>query len=163
MTRSPRLLAALIALALGGCVSLSQGGIYPEDADEVFVGYFRNDTFFRDVQFQLSERVVEEILSRPGLHLTSKDQAEVLVSGRVTNVVQRVLSEDEDLDFTAAATTITVVLEIHDAMSGQLIKTKTLSQRAEYVPQLGRELEDARLEAFRFLARDIVRELEAEF
>ena len=164
--RRPALLCTLaVALIMGlsGCVSLQRGGIYPADKDEVFVSYFRNDTFFRDVQFDLSERVVEEILSRPGLRLTSKDQAEVLISGRVVNVTQRVLAEDDSLSVTTASTTITVVLELHDAMTGSLIKKKTLSQRAEYVPDLGRQLEDARLEAFRFLARDIVRELEAEF
>lgn len=164
--RRVALLLTLLTAFAGGlesCVTLQAGGIFPADRDEVFVGYFRNDTFFRDVQFDLSEQVVEEVLSRPGLRLTSKEDAEVLVSGRVINVAQRVLSEDEGLDLTTASTAITVVLEIHDAMTGALLKKKTLSQRAEYAPRLGRELEDARHEAFRFLARDIVRELEAEF
>ena len=159
------LLLPLLALlpAAPGCVSLQAGGIYPQQADEVFVSYFRNDTFFRDVQFDLSERIVEEILSRPGLRLSSKEEAEVVLSGRVTSVTQRVLAEDDRFTVTTATTTITVVLEVHDAMTGNLIKTKRLSQRAEYVPNLGQSLEDARVEAFRFLARDIVRELEAEF
>lgn len=164
MTPRPRLLPVLALLAAAlGCVTLEAGGIYPSDSDEVFVSYFRNDTFFRDVQFDLGERVVEEILSRPGLRLTSKEEADVVLSGRVTSVTQRVLAEDDALNVTTATTTITVVLEVHDAMTGTLIKKKRLSQRAEYVPKLGQQLEDARIEAFRFLARDIVRELEAEF
>ncbi|GJM21566.1 MAG: hypothetical protein DHS20C15_14810 [Planctomycetota bacterium] len=163
VARGKALVALSLVLLCGACVSFSKGGLFPEARDQVFVEYFDNGTFFRNVEFDLSEHVVAEILKRPGLKLTSKEQAEVLITGRVVSVQQRVLSEDEARKLTSASTTITVVVEILDAMTGALIKRTQLSQRGEYVPKLLEDIDDAREMAFRFLARDIVRELETEF
>lgn len=148
---------------LPGCFALSRGGLYPPDRDEVFLMMFRNDTFYRDLQFVLTEGVKDEIVSRPGLKLTSKEQAEVILSGRVVSVRQRVLSEDPERDTSSERTTIEVVIELTDARNGELIKSRRLRRTGNYVPGRGESLEDAQIEAFRFLARDIVRELEADF
>lgn len=160
-------LAALLA-ALPACVSLRRGGLFAEDRDEVFVPYFKNETFFRNVEFELTEQVHQEILSRPGLRLSSKEDAEVLLTGRVVSVRQTVLSEDPQQDVTSRSTSVTAVIEIRDARTGEVIKTRRLTQRGQFVesdlaqsPNQG--LDAARREAFVFLARDIVRELEKEF
>ncbi len=162
-------LIALVGIGvLGGCVQLKRGGLFAKDRDEVFVGYFLNETFYRDVEFELTEHVHREILSRPGLRLSSKEGAEILLSGRVVNVRQTVLSEDPQQDVTSRSTSVTAVIEIKDARTGVVIKTKRLTQRGEFVnsdsaSSPNRGLDDARREAFAFLARDIVRELETEF
>ena len=156
------LLLALLCLA-PACVSLERGGIFPEGRNRVFVGYFDNATFYRDVQFLLTEQVVEEINSRPGLWLSTKDDAQVLLTGKVLRVQQQVLSENPNQLVTSSNTNITVMIEIHDAFTGELIRTSTLTQRGEFVPSLGETLESAQRQAYRFLARDIVRQLEAEF
>lgn len=159
----------LIASAiLAGCVSFSRGGIFPEDRDEVFLFYFGNETFYRDVEFELTERITQEILSRPGLHLSSKEDAEVFLTGRVVKVRQIVLSEDPKQDVTSRSTNVTAVIEIRNARTGELIKEKRLTARGEFVSTdstviSALDLEAARREAFTFLARDIVRELEKEF
>lgn len=155
---------ALAALLAAGCVSLQKGGLFPEGRNRVAVGYFDNKTFYRDVEFLLTEAVVEEILSRPGLHLSSREQADVLLTGRVVNVQQSVLSEDPTQQVTSASTTITILVDILDARTGEpLSPPRRLTQRGEFVPDLGEDVDDARREAFRFLARDIVRALEMEF
>lgn len=162
----PALLGALLAglaVLLPGCIALSPGGLFPADRDQVFLLIFDNDTFYRDLQFQLTEGIKNEIISRPGLRLSSKEEAEVFLWGRIVSVRQRALSEDPERRITSESTTITVVIEITDARTGELIKTKTLTNRGEYVPDKGQSLEDAQLEAFKFLARDIVRELEVDF
>lgn len=158
-----RLLLVAGLAVLPGCVSLSSGGIYPEGRNRVFVAFFDNETFYRDVQFLLTDQVVAEVLSRPGLHLTTKQDAEVLLTGRVLNVHQAVLSEDPNQVVTQSATSITVSIDIHDAFTGELIKTAVLTGRGQFVPALGQDLESAQREAYVFLARDIVRQLEAEF
>jgi len=163
MVRRTARCAVWVLAALPACVSLERGGIYPEDRDEVFVGFFDNRTFYRDVQFELTDQIVNEILSRPGLHLTSKDLAEVELSGRVMNVHQTVLSEDPTRNVTSAATIITVEIEVRDTRTGEVIKTRRLTQQGEYVPGFGQDVDEARREAYVFLARDIVRELEKEF
>jgi hypothetical protein len=168
----PHPVMAAIVLCLisimAGCVSFSRGGIFPEDRNEVFLAYFENETFYRDVEFELTERITQEILSRPGLMLSSKEDAEVLLTGRVVSVRQVVLSEDPKQDVTSRSTNITAVIEIRDARTGDLIKTKKLTQRGEFVDVDSNvfsnlDLDAARREAYVFLARDIVRELEKEF
>ena len=155
------LLAA--AAALSACVGLERGDVFPDDRDSVCVSYFGNETFYRDVEFELTERVVQEILSSPGLKLSSKEDAEVLLTGRVVDVHKHVLAEDETQTPIASATTVTVEVSLVDARSGKLLKKQRLSGRGQFVPALGQDVQFARDEAFRYLARDIVRELQEEF
>ena len=165
MSARPALLTAVLLVALmpQGCVSLSRGGLYPLDRDAVFVGFFANDTFYRDVEFKLTERVVAEILSRPGLYLTSKEEAEVLIEGRIVHVKQAVLSEDPDRTPTFRSTAITIEIKLRDAYTGEVYKTVSFSQSGDFVPNLSENVDSARLDVFRLLARDVVRALEAEF
>lgn len=158
------LLTASLALALSlGCVSMSRGGLYPQEYDAVFVGYFTNDTFYRDVEFRLTEQVVAEILSRPGLHLTSKEDAEVMIEGRIVHVREAVLSEDPDRTPTFRSTSIAIEIQLRDAYTGEVFKTVKLSQSGDFVPGQSETVDDGRVDVYRLLARDVVRELEAEF
>jgi hypothetical protein len=145
------------------CVSLERGDVYPDDRDTVWVDYFGNETFYRDVQFELTEELVNEILSSPGLHLSSKDEAEIHLTGRVLEVTQNVLSEDRQQDPTSSSSAVTVEISVVDARSGDVLKKRRLTEKGYSVPARGEDLQFARREAFRYLARDIVRELEEEF
>jgi len=158
-------LLALVALpaVLPACVAYTKKSLFAGDRDQVYVAYFDNKTFYRGLELDLTDRVVAEILSRPGVSVTSRDEADVLLSGRITKVRQRVLSENPDRLIDAENTQITVEVEILDARTGDVVITKTLTQRGEFVPSQGENLESAQLEAFRFLARDIVRLLEEDF
>jgi len=155
--------ACAVAALLAGCVGLRQGDVYPDDRDQVWVSYFGNETFYRDVEFELTERLVQEILSSPGLRLSSKDQAEIHLSGRVLDVSQRVLSEDRTQVPTSSTTAVTVEIVVTDTRTGEPLLKRRLTQRGQYVPARGEDQEFARREAFRYLARDIVRELEEDF
>jgi hypothetical protein len=163
VTRLPLLALLLAVPALTGCISLEQGDVFPDDHDQVCVSYFTNETFYRDVEFQLTEQVVDEILSTPGLKLSSKEDAEVLLTGRVVDVHQHVLAEDKSQTPVSSSTTVTVEISLVDARSGTLLKKQRLSGRGQSVPALGQDTEFARREAFRYLARDIVRELQEDF
>ncbi len=157
------LTACLAALLLPTCVSMHRGNVYPDDRDEVFVSYFVNETFYRDVEFDVTEQVVNEILSSPGLHLSSKADAEILLTGRVLDVRQRVLSSDPQQTPTAENTSITVEVIVKDARTGEVLRKQKLSQQGQFVTAFGQTLETAQREAYLFLARDIVRLLEEGF
>jgi len=161
--RLPAFTAALAAALVPACVGLERGDVYPDDRDTVSVDYFGNETFYRDVQFELTEELVNEILSSPGLHLSSKDEAEIHLTGRVLEVTQNVLAENKQQDPTASSSAVTVEISIVDARSGEVLKKRRLTEKGQSVPARGEDLTFARREAFRYLARDIVRELEEEF
>lgn len=154
---------ALLVCLLAGCVSLHKGGLFDKAHDQVFVPYFYNETFYRDVEFDLTQQVVDEILSSPGLHLSSKEDAEVYLVGRVLRVHQRVLSEDPLTTPTSLNTTVSVEVKMVDAKTGKTLKTQTFTQTGEYVASQGEDVSFARSEVYRFLARDIVRMLETDF
>ncbi len=156
-------LLVLLALMAGGCVSLQRGGIYQLDRDRVFVEYFFNETFYRDVEFQLTERVVKEILSSPGLHLSTKDASEVWLSGRVLSVTQSVLTETTAQEPQTSSTTVSVEVTLTRAHTGEVLKTAVLTASGQSVAALGQTYLSAQDEALKFLARDIVRQFEREF
>jgi hypothetical protein len=156
------LLAGVLALS-PGCVSLHRGDIYSPELDQVFVAYFDNDTFYRDLQFQITEQVVQEILSSSGLHLSSKDDAEVVLTGTLLDVQQRVLAEDDQQQVVLSSVTLTVDVRVADSRSGEILRSGRLSQHGEFVPAQGEDLTTAQDEAITYLARDIVRLLEEDF
>ncbi|HZJ72562.1 MAG TPA: LPS assembly lipoprotein LptE [Planctomycetota bacterium] len=155
-------LGGVLALA-SGCVSLHQGGIYRKDLDEVFVAYFDNETFYRDLQFQLTEQVVSEILSSPGLRLSSKEDAEVVLTGSLLDVQQHVLAEDSSQQPLLTTVTLTVDVRVADIKTGEVLRNKRLSEYGDFVSSQGENLTTAQTEAITYLARDIVRLLEEDF
>lgn len=157
-----RALLVLVA-CLPGCVELHKGGIYRPDLDRVFVAYFYNDTFYRDLEFQLSEQVIQEIYSSPGLHLSSKEDAKVVLTGTLLDVQQRVLAENASQQPLMTGVTLTVEVKVADSRTGEILKTGRLSQRGEFVTSEGETLSTAETEAIEYLARDIVRLLEEDF
>jgi hypothetical protein len=158
-----KILLAIACCLLTSCFALQRGGLFSKQYDQVFVPYFFNETFYRDVEFQITEQLVGEILSSPGLHLSSKEDAEVYLIGRVLRVRQRVLSEDPDTKPTSLNTSITVEVQMVDARTGEVLKTQEFRRSGEFVESRGEDVAFARSEVFRFLARDIVRMLETDF
>jgi hypothetical protein len=58
---------------------------------------------------------------------------------------------------------VTVEVSLVDARTGKLLKKQRLTGRGESVPANGEDTQFARAEAIRYLARDIVRELQEDF
>jgi hypothetical protein len=157
-------LALLAAVAPApACVALHKGDIYRSDLDQVFVAYFENETFYRDLQFQLTEKVVAEILSSPGLRLSSKDDAEVVLTGSLLDVEQQVLAEDPSQVPVLTGVTLTVEVRVSDSRTGAVLRSSRLTQRGESAPSRDEDPAFAQNEAMRYLARDIVRLLEEDF
>ncbi|MED5330404.1 MAG: LPS assembly lipoprotein LptE, partial [Planctomycetota bacterium] len=94
--------------------------LIPEDQNEVYVPYFENKTFIRSLGLNLTEQVKAAILLRPGVSIVSKEDAEVYLTGRIVAKSQRVLSEDVNQVVTSETHTVTVEVDILDAMTGDL-------------------------------------------
>jgi len=157
------LLAGVLALS-PACVALHKGGIYRPELDQVFVAYFDNATFYQNLQFQLTEQVVNEILSSPGLRLSSKEDAKVVLTGTLLDVQQRVLAEDASQNPVLTQVTLTVEARITDGRSGEVLRSSRLSEYGDFSStQPHQDLSTAETEAIALLARDIVRLFEEDF
>ena len=152
-----------VVFLLASCASMTRTTLIPEEQNEVYVPYFENHTFIRSLGLDLTEQIKAEILLRPGVSIVSKENAEVYLTGRIISKRQGVVSEDVTQLVTSETHTITVEVDILDAMTGDLIKRSRLSRSGEFVAALGEVVGDTEVEAIDRLARDIVRLLEEDF
>lgn len=88
------LAAALLAaasLAVVGCGGYSRHDLFPEDVRTVTVQTFQNKTFYKGVQFDLSEALIKQIeLETP--YKAVSGSADTLLEGVITDIQQRKLS-----------------------------------------------------------------------
>lgn len=83
------LLMAMVCLT--GC-GYSHKTLYPTDVSSVQVNIFNNRTFYRGMEFDLTEAVIKEIELRTPYKAISTDGADTVLEGTIVNVSQHLLS-----------------------------------------------------------------------
>ena len=83
--------AAATLLLAGGCASDPAEGwsfrsTWPESIRTVAVDVFRNDSFDRDVAFELTDALVKEIEARTPYKVTAARDADTILTGRIRAV-----------------------------------------------------------------------------
>jgi len=156
------LLGLLGLLVLSGC-GYSQGSLIAEGNHLVALPIFENKTFYRGLEFQLTEAVAQEIELRPGVQVVSEKDAEVLMKGTITNVQQRVLSETKDNKVREESATITVEVDLVDPRTGKVRNHFVITEATAFAAARGETLITAEAESFLELARKIVWHLEEPF
>jgi len=82
------LAGGLLAAALPGC-GYSQADVYPDGVKTVVVPMFENKTFYRGVEFDLTEAVVKEIeLRTPYKVVSNEEVADTRLTGTVVDLRQ---------------------------------------------------------------------------
>lgn len=154
----------LLALVVGvGCSGYRNDSLFPRGARLVAVPIFENDTFFRQVEFDLTRSVCDQIRMRPGIHVVDRGQADLVLEGRVTRIDQDVLSIANRNRATEQAATTVVSVRVLDGRTGEVLKTFTESERVNFAVGTGEGLQTAQKETFYELARKIVYELESDW
>lgn len=87
----------LFSLILFGCGGYSNKSLYPEGIESVCLQMFENDSFRRGVEYELSDALAKRIEAQtPYKIISSRDRADTLISGKITNVDSSVLSLDRE-------------------------------------------------------------------
>jgi len=86
---------ALSLLTIPGC-GYTTKEIYPKQYSTVAVPMFENRTFYRGVEFDLSEALVKEIQSRTPYKVVSPSVADTMLTGTITSIEQDTLSRTAD-------------------------------------------------------------------
>ena len=159
--RLPALTRGAGGLRILPACGLSAGDAHPDDRDTVWVAFRQRNLLPRRAVRAHAEELVNGS-SRPGLHLSSKDEAGDPSDGPCPRGDPE-RAEDPQQDPLASSSAVTVEISVVDAKSGEVLKKRRLTEKGQSVPARGEDLTFARREAFRYLARDIVRELEEEF
>ena len=87
----------LFSLALCGCSGYSNESLYPKDIESVCLQMFENDSFRRGVEYELSDALAKRIEAQtPYKIISSRDRADTLISGKITNADSSVLTLDKE-------------------------------------------------------------------
>jgi len=141
--------------------------LFAEDVDSVAVPIFENRTFYREVEFKLTEALVKEIEQRTPYKVTDSGSADTILSGTVLSVDKKLLSRDFDAGVSQEVqVTVTVRFEWKDLRSGEIRRKRArIRGTGEHIPTrgVGEPFEVARHEAVDDLASRVVSALRSDW
>lgn len=154
------------ALLLGGC-GYSHGGLYPDQYRTVAVPIFENRTFYRQIEYDLSEALVKELELATPYTVAPPGEADTVLAGTIRNIEQTMLSRrrlggvPQEMEVT-----LTIDLEWRDLRTGEAVMTRRgLPVVARYVPTapVDQPFEVGQHALAQQLAREIVAELRGQW
>lgn len=140
---------------------------YRTDVSSISIPIFVNDTFVRDIEFELTDAVIKAIQARTPYMVTSQTTADTVLLGHVRKVELDQLSKSR---LTGLSEEVIVSVTI-DFQWKDLRNDRVLVERAEFsghglfVPSqpTAEPIELGRMAAVEQLAHDIVAELRSEW
>jgi hypothetical protein len=162
--------AAAALLLAGGCASDPAEGwsfrsTWPESIRTVAVDVFRNDSFDRDVAFELADALVKEIEARTPYKVTGARDADTILTGRIRAVDRQQLSKSTLSGLSEEVTIrVTIDLEWRHLQTGESILTlESFTSHGLFLPSRpsGEPMELGEFAAVQKLAREIVDQMRA--
>jgi len=166
------LVCAVAACALNACSSdptqgYSSQSIYPTSMSSVAVPIFTNDTFVRDVEFELTDALIKEIEARTPYKVTAESSADTILLGQVRKVQLDQLSKSPLTGLSEEViVTVTIDFQWKDLRSGKLlVERRTFAGNALFTPSRpsGEPIELGQFAVVQQLARDIVAEMRSDW
>jgi hypothetical protein len=78
-----------------GCASYSNKSLFPEDVGSVYVEMFDNKSFWRGVEYELTDALAKRIETEtPYKIISSRDRADTVISGQIVSVDESWLSTE---------------------------------------------------------------------
>jgi len=171
---STRLAAAVVVVAAGlglpGCATdPSQGyssqSVYTEGIETIAIPIFQNDTYFRDVQFDLTDAIIKEVEARTPYRVASQKTADSILIGQIRKVELDQISKSR---FTGLGEEVlygvTIDFQWMDLRTDQtLVEQRSFTSYGLFVPSnpTGERKELGRFSAVQQLASDVVDELQS--
>ncbi|MBI1337502.1 MAG: hypothetical protein GC164_11125 [Phycisphaera sp.] len=160
-------LATLVTLLLATGCGYQHKELFPDQYATVSVPIFGNRTFYRGVEFDLSEALIKEIELRTPYKAVPGSRAQTVLEGNITGISQRQLSRTrtgglpEEIEVT-----ITVDFVWKDLGTGTVIRERRgFESVGRYVPSLpvSEPFPVAQHQAVQRLATDIVSTMRADW
>ena len=152
-------ISSLLFLCLSACGYTTQE-LYPDRYRSVAVPIFENRTFYRGLEYGLTEALSKEIQQRTPYALADSGRADTLLSGTITDVDERLLSRTDTAGLPQEVE-LEVVVDFRwtDLRTGEVIAERTrFAAVGRYVPTqpVGQRVDVGRHAAVSRLAQDIV-------
>lgn len=162
--RRARLLCVGGAIALlGGCLwDYTWGGGYRPSVRTVAVPIFDNKSIRRGHEFDLTQAVAREIVTRTPYRIVADPaQADVVVRGTIVQFTQPALALGVTDTVVQGSVRIEIEVRLVEGRTGKVVaEPAPYAEWASLVPARGETLDTARAEVLDKLARWVVRQLE---
>ncbi len=149
------ILICFLLAALSGC-GYTAGFKMPEGIETIHVKVFENKTFYRGLDFDITQALKREILARTDLKVVREKEADVVFSGTVDKVEEFVLREDINDIPQEMQIKLTISAVAKDRAGKVLFQQKKLNRSVSYVIILGEDERLARSRALREVAEELV-------
>ncbi len=158
----------LLALMGTGCSlkGYSNATLYPKDVASVCVRMFDNRTFWRDMEYDLTDALSKRIEAKTPYKIVSDDDlADTVISGQITEVQKSVLIRDRDAGSALQnEVLIRAVVSWKNLKTGELlIDSQTINATAQYSEPLNQGVGYATNLAANRLAERIIELMETRW
>ena len=150
-----RLMLVSLLVLSAGC-GYRAGYTVRNDVRTVAVPVFANDTFYRDIEVDLTRNVVAEIEKKTPYRIVDSSAADALLEGRITRYRTVVLQEDSKNNPTETEVVLVVALKLLDRRSGDTLYSGDVRDGDNFSAPAGQTEMQARAALFRRAASRIV-------
>ncbi len=158
--RSGSVILSLIFLALG-CGAYKLGTTLPDNLQTVYVPTFENKTYQPGIEVDITNAVITRFRQDGNLQPVSKDEADTVLSGEITNWERRVMgyTGDDDNEVEEYRLYVTAIITFRSRSTGKLLTAREkIRGYADYFVEgdLAEDEKAAEPDAYKDLARKIV-------
>lgn len=153
----------ILATLLSGCGYTSRS-LLEQNVRSIYIKIFDNETFRRDLEFDLTKAIKEEILLRTRLKIVDKKYADSILFGSIETVTERVLIESPDAEVIESSVSTTVRFSWTDQRTGRAIIDKyKVAASAEFIATRNEDVKTGEIKSFVNVARKIVNLMEKDW
>ena len=159
-----QLTCILVIFALISGCGYTNKSLISRKINSIYIPIFENDTFRRGLEFDLTNAVKDEIMSKTKLRIAQKDNADTILTGKIKKVTDSMLSSNAEDNIVESRVSIYVDIKLVDRRTGRtLIEEKNLKKSAEFIVKRGENIKTASQESLDGLAEIIVYHLEEKW
>ncbi len=153
----------ILATLLSGCGYTSRS-LLEQNVRSIYIKIFDNETFRRDLEFDLTKAIKEEILLRTRLKIVDKKHADSILFGSIVSVRERVLIESPDAEVIESSVSTAVRFSWTDQRTGRAIIDKyKVKASAEFIATKNEDVKTGEIKSFVNVARKIVNLMERDW
>lgn len=158
-------LGLLLALCASAGCGYTVGAPFSPEIRSVHVPIFKSASNRRFLEYQLTESVQKQILSRSHFRLVKEAEADTLLTGKIVDLRKNALGQTENSDARELQVNLQVEVTWEDIRSRKILAQQRiplspemlqLAAQAEFAPEVGQSLATADQTAIDRLARNIV-------
>ncbi len=126
--------ALFAALFFAGCSGYSSRSLYPEDIKSVYIEMFENTTFWRDIEYDLTDAVAKRVeADTPYKIISDRNKADTILSGKIAGVSNSPLTlEPETGRPLETQAEVFASFTWKDLRTGQYLAQDTISATASF-------------------------------